>query len=856
MLFLMTAAMVSFSQAELVCQARVDRTSVISGGTIALTVTAEGDISGSVNFDLPAQVDDVVTGTSYSRSQSYSGNKMTLSIAQTYYLAIKPEGSFQIGPIVVSDDQGNCSTEPIVIKVSSAGIRPSPSVTGNRQPAPSVSSSRENGVSPSGGKAGDDIFITLTTDRKTAWIGQQVVMTFRYYHRSNPWNQPKFQDPRTPGFWRESMGPQKESRTTIQGRAYGVVEIQYALFPTKTGDLVIEPAELSFPDTGLNSFFSSRRRRGPRTLRTDPITISVKQLPPGKPDDFSGLVASEVRLLAGANLDSVPRAEPLDFKVHLISDAFLKGFEGVKVPEPADARIHDAGSSFRTAVEKEKLLGQVSVEKVIVPSLEGTFALPSVSLSWFDVRTGRYRTSRTPDRTVFVTASDHPFAGNDNSGFLRNEVSRLGQDLVFIHDVPNNLRGKQQILVQTGWWWSLLLLPLVMIACLWGYQQRQKLDPALQRKQYALKHAITILDGSSEMTNDSDVQSRAIYGFVADCTGRPLASVGTMEVLDFCEEKHAQDHGKRLVEIIDVCDSARFGGAHSHAVNADTSTELKTILKELHVVSLKGINGASLAGAGLVLFFSFMTVSPLQAATDPARLMAEANQAYTQDQGEVALDLYRQAVALGAEDPHLYFNLGNAHARQGQMGFAVVNYLRAERLAPRDRDIKDNLAWVRGNIKDLELSETDLPLFIAQIVSLVFALTLGQWAWLLLVAVWGLAFATGVPLWRRQFTELSRRFIILSGTLVLLSSAVVLWRWNIEEVRRTAVVTTEEVAVRSGPDESFGVQFMVHDGLTIRIQEERKQWVRISLGGESLGWLPVSSVEEVRSGSFARDQGL
>ncbi len=55
--------------------------------------------------------------------------------------------------------------------------------------------------------------------------------------------------------------------------------------------------------------------------------------------------------------------------------------------------------------------------------------------------------------------------------------------------------------------------------------------------------------------------------------------------------------------------------------------------------------------------------------------------------------------------------------------------------------------------------------------------------------------------------------------------------------------------MRSGPDESFGVQFMVHDGLTIRIQEERLNWVRISLGGESLGWMPLTSVEKVRQDS-------
>jgi len=131
-------------------------------------------------------------------------------------------------------------------------------------------------------------------------------------------------------------------------------------------------------------------------------------------------------------------------------------------------------------------------------------------------------------------------------------------------------------------------------------------------------------------------------------------------------------------------------------------------------------------------------------------------------------------------------------------------------------------------------------------VALVFALTLGQWAVVLLMLVWVLCGLVAYQWHRGEFPDNLRRMILLVGTGVLVLAVVVFWRWRIEEVRQTAVVVVEEVAVRSGPDETFGVQFMVHDGLTIRIQEERLQWVRISLGGESLGWMPLTSVEKVR----------
>ncbi len=840
------------ASAQILCNAQVDRTSAVVGSNISLTVTAEGTISGSVDFQLPALPSVLVSGTSYSRSQSIVNGRSSVTIGKVFYLQLQSVGQTVIGPVTVSDGKSSCETTPIQISVAAATASVSPSVSGNRTPKPAASRQPQTNASPSGGRPGDDIFITLEADCSTAWVGQQVILTFRYYHRVNPWNQPQFTQPRTPGFWREDLGVQNDFSTTVGGRAYNVTEKRYALFPTHAGQLTIDPAELSFPDQGLDRFFSSRRRRGPRTLRTGSVVLQVKQLPAGKPDDFSGLVASQVRLTAQANRDSVPRGEAIDFQVRLVSDAFLKGFEGLKVPSLAEVRVHDAGEDFRTSVERNRLMGMFTLEKVIVPHKEGLLNLPLMALSWFDTRTGRYRTTNAPVRPVMVTPSDHPFVQQEDSGFLRSKVSRLGQDLVFIHNVPDQLRMGRSILVQTPLWWLALLLPVLLLMCLRFYLTRRQGDPVFLRKQNALNRALLRAGGQSGSDeNDSplDRLARSITGFVADCNNRSAASVDSAGVMAFCQDHGRPEDGQRLVEILESCDVARYGGAALACREDELFSEVKTILSRLHHLEMKKSPAAGSKLAALTVVFlglAALGTNSALASQDPTRLMAEANQAYTEGQVEVALDLYRQAEALGVQDPDLFFNLGNAHARRNELGLAVVNYLRARQLAPRDRDIRDNLAWARGSIADLELAETDLPLFIAQIVSLVFALTLGQWALILLSLVWGLCALIALQWLRGNLSDVLRRGILLVAALVLLSAVIVFWRWRIEEVRRTAVVVVEEVAVRSGPDESFGVQFMVHDGLTIRIQEERHQWVRISLGGESLGWMPLPSVEKIR----------
>ncbi len=845
----------SLAWARFTCRADVDRTSAVTGGTVTLTVTAEGNISGSIDFQLPEIPSAMVSGTSYSRSQVYSNGSSKVTVAKIFYLTVLATKELEIGPVVVSDGQGSCETEPIKITITDLNRSIPPAVSGNRMPRPNARGSQEQSTSSAaGGQPGDDIFITLDVDQDTAWVNQQIILTFRYFHRVNPWNQPQFVPPRTPGFWRENLGQQQEYRKTVGGRAYNVTEIKYAVFPTTAGQLTIEPAELSFPDQGLDRFFSSRRRRGPRTLHSDPITIEVKALPKEKPDDFSGLVAREVRLSATTNLKTVPRGEPVDFKIQLISDGFLKGFEGVKMPPVPDARIHDAGDDFRTNAEQNRLWGQVTQEKVIVPAQDGDLRLPQVSLNWFNVRTGRFVTSSAGAGTIIVTPSDHPFEEQEDSGFLRSEVSRLGQDLVFIHKVPEEVHTGGRVLVKTPWWWGGLILPLIFLGLGKFYLLRRLSDPVVLRKQRALVRALALLESNQEGEGflNSERMSRAISGFVADCENVPGASVGAAEVQTFCLERNCPEEGKRLLQIMAECDATRYGKENQQGISPSGLSEIKSILTELDRRGRKVPARSSGSSTGTLLPILFLVLglvaggNQVSAAVDPARLMAEGNQAYTEGKVKQALELYQQAEVLGARDPDLFFNLGNAHARRGELGHAVVNYLRAQRLAPNDQDIKDNLAWVRGNIEDLELNDSELPLFIAQMVGIVFALTLNQWSLGLLVGVWALC-ALVVLRWKfGKSSDFWRRLLLVGISGVVLLAAIVIWRWRIEEVRQTAVVIVEEVAVRSGPDETFPVQFMVHDGLTVQLQEQRKQWVRISLGGESLGWMPLPSVERVR----------
>ena len=73
-----------------------------------------------------------------------------------------------------------------------------------------------------------------------------------------------------------------------------------------------------------------------------------------------------------------------------------------------------------------------------------------------------------------------------------------------------------------------------------------------------------------------------------------------------------------------------------------------------------------------------------------------ANKLYEEGKFAQAAAAYEQLIQSGRVSAPLYFNLGNAWFKSGQMGRAITAYRRAEQLAPRDPDVRANLQFARN----------------------------------------------------------------------------------------------------------------------------------------------------------------
>src|SRR6266404_4838400 len=122
----------------------------------------------------------------------------------------------------------------------------------------------------------------------------------------------------------------------------------------------------------------------------------------------------------------------------------------------------------------------------------------------------------------------------------------------------------------------------------------------------------------------------------------------------------------------------------------------------MKTLSEGGTHGQSgLPGLTLLLLLWTSCPGPTRAG-DVSAAFEQANKFYEQSNFTEAAAAYARVIDGGQVSPALYFNLGNALFKSGQIGRAILSYRQAEQLAPRDPDIRANLRFARNRVEGAE----------------------------------------------------------------------------------------------------------------------------------------------------------
>ncbi len=237
-------------------------------------------------------------------------------------------------------------------------------------------------------------------------------------------------------------------------------------------------------------------------------------------------------------------------------------------------------------------------------------------------------------------------------------------------------------------------------------------------------------------------------------------------------------------------------------------------------------------------------LSPQEAFGEATRLYREAANA----EGERRKELYREAATLYAElaarttNGRVLYDLGNARFRAGELGLAIAAYRRAERLLPRHRPTRANLAYARDLAPGGGGGRVPHPaaaafLFWHYALSLAEAEALAALAFFMLLGLLAARrFVDERP--RRRLTAPAIASGVIFGVLALSSIGKLA-----DSPRGEGVIVSAEAHVRSEPTGRAVDLFTLREGAEVRVSGHSGGWTRVAAGPDRRGWVESRTLE-------------
>ena len=415
--------------------AEVDRTNIAMGETLRLTLTADaGERPDQISLD-QLEIDFEILQRSSSTSARLIGGEQ--NITRTLEIELSPlrEGVLTIPAF----NTGGRRTTPTAIKVS---------------PEPEFALAEEL------------VTFDATVDNTEVYVQAQVILTITLQQAINLDNR-AVSDVDIPDTYQEPL-EQKSFQRRSGGRLWQVTELRYALFPQKSGDLLIPAIAFSgrelLPGRSLLGARLGRRI----AIKSDPINIRVKPVPATFPGDV-WLPAQQLSLTS--RWSAAPEQLSTGDSTTRTLEITAQGLQGSQLPPVTSLGGTGGIKGLRFYPDKETieqreiplgLEGYRLQSEALVSSEAGNWTLPERTIPWWNTKTDTLEFARLPEERIRVTDLLAP-KDSDNGDIATTTVLTEGTTVS---------RRLWQMSAATGW-----LLAAILGALLWLRRRDAKANP-------------------------------------------------------------------------------------------------------------------------------------------------------------------------------------------------------------------------------------------------------------------------------------------------------------------------------------------------------------------------------------------
>ena len=482
----------------------------------------------------------ILMGPSRSSSSSYSNYNgqvtSTVSLTYTYILKAEKEGTFTL-PAATTEVEGK------QVKSNSVEIKVLPQ---DKQQAGSQTSAQSGGSGSSAEIGKNDLFMTAILNKTKIFEQEAVLLTYKVYSAVNLTSL-NGKMPTLKEFHIQEIDLPQQKEWQLEhynGRNYRALTWrQYLLFPQQSGEIEIPSVafegivaqQVRTSMDPFDMFFNggSQYVEVKKTLNTPALKLKVENLPSGKPEGFSGGVG-EFNIKSSLSASEVKANEAVTMRITISGVGNMKLLKTPEVNFPADFEVYDPKVDNNFSVKSNGLSGNKIIEYLVIPRHAGTFTIPSVKFSYFDVKQQQYKILETEPYTLTVAKGK----GSDSqvaAGYVSKEdLKLLGKDIRFIKNGNTSYFSKENTFFASTAYMLCYLIPLILsIAYIVIYRKKMTENANLtkMRTKKASKVAVKRLKVAKQMMVEKksnefyDEILKTLWGYVSDKLSIPVSKL-------------------------------------------------------------------------------------------------------------------------------------------------------------------------------------------------------------------------------------------------------------------------------------------------------------------------------------------
>jgi tetratricopeptide (TPR) repeat protein len=216
-----------------------------------------------------------------------------------------------------------------------------------------------------------------------------------------------------------------------------------------------------------------------------------------------------------------------------------------------------------------------------------------------------------------------------------------------------------------------------------------------------------------------------------------------------------------------------------------------------------------------------------------------ANSLYEQGSFDNAIKQYDSILESGFESGNLYYNLGNCYFKKGELGRALLNYEKARRLIPLDKDLESNYEYARSLIKGGGVS-SGMSLFFRVFNNFfekftINGLTVLVSAFYILILV---SVLTGLFL--RPFKRHALILAVFTG--LFFAAACTGLAGKIALLNKEAIVIAGQADAKFEPMDKATAYFTLYEGMKAELIASKDNWHKVRRQDNKSGWVENSAI--------------